>query len=101
MQLKVFTVYDSKAEAYMQPFYMQTTGQALRAFEDTVNDPDHQFHKHPADFTLFELGIFNDITGTFHLTEAKKSLTSALEVLGATSGATSFNQIKPYEVKKS
>lgn len=85
MLLKIFTVYDSKAESYLQPFYMQTTGQALRAFEDTVNDPEHQFHKHAADFTLFELGTFNDQTGTFQLFEAKKSLTSANEILAATS----------------
>lgn len=81
MLLKIFTVYDSKAEAYLQPFYMQSTGQALRSFEDTVNDTNTQFHKHAADFTLFEIGNFDDSTGTFKISESKTNLGSALEYL--------------------
>lgn len=80
MFLKIFTVYDSKTEAYMQPQFMQSTGQALRAFEDAVNDESHPFHKHAADFTLFELGTFDDQTGTFQTYPAKKSLTSGNEI---------------------
>lgn len=37
MKLKMFAVYDQKAEAYMNPFVMQTKGQAIRAWSDTVN----------------------------------------------------------------
>lgn len=85
MLLKVFTIYDSKAEAYLQPFFMQSTGQALRAFEDSVNDPNHQFNKHAADFTLFELGTYDDQTAIFSTFQAKKSLTCGNEILGVTS----------------
>ena len=57
---KIYTVYDEKAEAYLQPFYFEKLGQAKRAVADLVNDPDHQFGKHPSDFTLFFIGDFDD-----------------------------------------
>jgi len=53
MIMKMFSCYDSKAEAYMQPFFMNAKGQALRAFADLVNDGQSQFSKHPEDFVLF------------------------------------------------
>jgi len=77
--LKVFTVYDSKSDAYMQPFFMQTKGQAVRAFSDTVNDPKHQFYKHAEDFTLFELGSFDELSALFDLHLTPVSLGCAIE----------------------
>jgi len=65
MRLKVFTVFDIKAEAYLQPFFMTATGSAIRAFTELVNDKGHNFGKHPSDFTLFQLAEFDDATGEF------------------------------------
>lgn len=62
---RVFAVYDYKSEAYMQPFSMETTGQAIRAFSDSVNDPKSVWHRHPKDFVLYELGSFDDRQGIF------------------------------------
>jgi len=74
-----FTVYDSKAELYLPPFYNQTKGQAVRAFQDTTNTPEHSFHKHPEDFTLFYLGTYDDCTAKFDLEATPHSLGTALE----------------------
>jgi len=63
MILKVFSVYDDKAEAYMSPFYFHSRGQAIRAFSDTANDENSQLHKHSGDFTLFCIADFDDATG--------------------------------------
>ena len=79
MLLKIFTVFDSKVNAYMQPFFMTSTGQALRSFEDTVNDPSTQFYKHAADFTLFEIGTYDDAKAEFKISDAKTNLGCALE----------------------
>ena len=76
---KIFTVYDSKAELFMQPFFMPTTGQAIRSFEDTCNDSSTMFSKHPADFTLFEIGSFEDVTCEIYINDAKVNLGTALE----------------------
>ena len=62
-KLKVFAVRDSKAEAYMNPFFMRSRGEALRAFVSGVNDPQTQLCKFPADFTLFEIGEFDEESG--------------------------------------
>ena len=79
MLLKIFTVYDAKAEAYMQPFFMQSTGQALRSFEDTVNNPESIFNKHAEDFTIFEIGTFEDSNAFFQMHESKIPLGTAIE----------------------
>ena len=76
---KVFTVYDSKAEAYMQPFFSPTTGLAIRSFSEVANNKDHAFSKYPEDYTLFEIGEFNDIDGSIKMLDAKKSIGIALD----------------------
>jgi len=63
MRLRVFSVYDHKAKAYLPPFFMGEQGQAIRSFKDAVNSDGHQFCRHPEDYTLFEIGDFNDSTG--------------------------------------
>lgn len=79
MKSKVFTIYDSKMEAYMNPFLMATKGQALRAFTDNVNDPQSQLNRHPEDFTLFEIGEYDDHTGEYIMAKVKTALGVALE----------------------
>jgi hypothetical protein len=74
---KVFTVFDEKSEAYLQPFFLDTLGQAQRAMTDCVNDVNHQFCRHTSDYTLFQLGTFDDSNGLFEMD--KKSLGSLLE----------------------
>lgn len=63
MRLKVFSVYDSKAAAYLQPFFSTTVGLAMRSFGDAVKDEGHQFHRHAADYTLYQIGEFDDEKG--------------------------------------
>lgn len=74
---QVFTVFDEKSNAYLQPFYLDTVGQAKRAITDCVNDHTHAFGRHPSDYTLFHLGTFNDATGEY--LKDKKSLGSLVE----------------------
>jgi len=79
MLIQIFTVYDSKAEAYLQPFYMATKGQAVRAFTDMANDPNHSFYKHPEDYTLFHLGQYEDARASFHLQKTPAPIGKAIE----------------------
>lgn len=60
---KLFTVYDSKAEVYLTPFFMKSRGEALRAWSDIVNDSQSMFFRHGGDYTLFEVGEYDDATG--------------------------------------
>lgn len=62
MILKVFAVRDTKAQAFLQPFYSPSVGSALRAFSDAVNDGQCPFNKHPEDYILYEIGSYDDAT---------------------------------------
>ena len=81
MKTKMFTVYDKKAKSYLPPFYMQSTGQAMRTFEDTVNDKEHAFGKHPEDYVIFEVGSFDDQNCTFELHQTPITLAAAIELI--------------------
>jgi len=63
MILKIFTTFDSKAKAFMAPFFMHEDGMATRIFSQAINDEKHQFGKAPYDYTLFKIGELDDSTG--------------------------------------
>lgn len=80
MLLKVFSIYDSKAEAFLQPFFSKTKGDAIRSLTDLVNDDKHNFCKYSEDFTLFECGTWDDGSSIFNLHTAPTSVISFLEL---------------------
>ncbi len=80
--MKMFAVYDSKAEAYLPPWTAKTTAVALRRFEATAKDENSDFARFGADYTLFELGTWDEDTGLVQLYEAKMNLGTALELRG-------------------
>lgn len=85
-----FTVYDSKAETYMPPFFVPSKGLAIRAFEDCVNSDDHHFGKHPADYTLFSVGEFDTDNGVFEPC-GKISIGNGVEFLNPLKPGTNSN----------
>ena len=84
----VCSVHDSKAAAYLPPFLLPRSEMAVRTFSDCINSKDHQFSKHPADYTLFRLGMFDDEKGEFHLEIAPISEGNGVDFvdLSATAG---------------
>jgi hypothetical protein len=60
-------VRDSAMAAFMNPFVVQATGQAVRSFTDEVNRAaqDNALNQHPEDFELYQVGFFDDDTGEF------------------------------------
>lgn len=82
MKHNIFAVYDSKAEAYTTPFFDHAEGRAIRTFADCCNDPGHQFGKHPADYTLFQIGEYDDSLGTIDSTLVR-SIQNGLQLLEA------------------
>lgn len=72
--LKVFSVYDIKAETYMEPVSARAVGEGLRNFEDALTDNRSSLSKHPEDFIFYELGEFNEDTGLFNLLVAPREL---------------------------
>lgn len=60
MILNVFAVKDLKAKAFLQPFFSNSRGSAMRAFGDAVQDKNCPFNKHPEDYILYEIGTYDD-----------------------------------------
>lgn len=67
MHLHLFTIHDSKAESFLPPFYVPTVAVALRSFGSAANDPETKINQYPGDYTLFELGKFDQDTARFEL----------------------------------
>ena len=63
MKLLMFSVYDTATQAYMRPFYAQTQKLAERMFDDLVMDQNQEVFRHPEDYSLFQVGEFDDSTG--------------------------------------
>lgn len=80
MKIKFYAVYDKKALAYIMPFFMPNDGTAERAFFDTCNTEDHMFCKHPEDYSLYDIGSFEDTTGEVTVRGEPAFLTSAVIV---------------------
>lgn len=62
MKHLILSIFDSKANAYLPPWYAPTEATACRIFENSVIDPNTLFAKFPGDFTLFGIGVFDDET---------------------------------------
>lgn len=67
MKAIVCAVRDAKAEIFGQPIFSGTTGTVVRSFCDEVNRnaPDNPYFRHPSDYTLYQLGTYDDETGRF------------------------------------
>lgn len=68
MLWNVFGAFDLKARIYLTPAYDRSKGQALRSFSDACGNRDHVFAKHPEDFELHHIGVFDDETADYVVT---------------------------------
>lgn len=81
MSCEVFTVYDSAARRYMEPFFAETIEVACRMFRALCSKPEHQFNKFPEDYVLFHIGSYSGESGMLVPLEAPHSLGVALTFL--------------------
>jgi hypothetical protein len=84
METRIYSIYDSAAQAFITPFFMHNDGMALRAFSDNVNaKEENNISKHPDQFTLFHIGNYDDQTGQIESIEPK-SLGNGIEYVEPT-----------------
>ncbi len=84
MNHKMFTIFDEKAKAYLTPFFLPESGMAVRTFADCVNSETHQFGKHPSDYTLFTLGVWDDSDAQLNMFDRSISLGNGVEFIQPT-----------------
>lgn len=65
MNVKVFSLYDSKAEAFGSPVMYPTEGMAVRALKDVVNDSKTTVGQHPEDYIMYQIADYDDSKGEF------------------------------------
>lgn len=63
MQKGIFAIFDDKAAVFATPFFSPNEFVATRDLSSAVNDPMTSLFKHPADFSLYHLGDFDDASG--------------------------------------
>lgn len=68
MITKAFALYDTKAGMFHVPFFFPHMGQAIRAAIDIGTDLNTIIGRHPSDFALYQIGLYDDSTGTLSAT---------------------------------
>lgn len=63
MKLLVYSVYDTKGEAFGAPFFAANRNTGLRSFKMLAGDERSVINMNPSDFGLFEIGEFDNLTG--------------------------------------
>ncbi|WNK14039.1 MAG: nonstructural protein [Microvirus sp.] len=81
MNINVYSIFDHKAGIYSQPFYAINADVAARMFADLANDKSTSIGKHPADFTLTGLGVFDDGLGRFDNFDHPEHLMNAVQLV--------------------
>jgi len=75
----IFSVLDSAAGTFGSPWVVPHVGLAMRAFTDEVNSGSNNSDlvKHPEDFSLYEIGSYNDVTGIITPLDVPKLIAQA------------------------
>lgn len=80
MRLVAYTVFDTASGVYQRPFFMHADGEARRIFADLCADAEHPVGKHPEDYSLFRIGMYDDNKGVLSA-ETLECLCTGLEMV--------------------
>lgn len=81
MELKAYSIRDSKASIFNPPFYKKTHGEAERDFTTLCKDEKSTCAQYPEDFDLYFLGTYDDQTGVFKSLDTPQHITKAVNVI--------------------
>lgn len=79
-QQQVYTIHDSKGDAYSAPFHQFNEQLARRSFEAETMNPNSMISKFPEDFDLYHLGTFDIRTAKYELFDTPKHVVKATKV---------------------
>lgn len=74
MKIHVFSLLDVKIGSYGMPFFLNHPHGAVRACIELCNANDNVVSRHPADFALYHIAMFDDATGLFEPLDFPKHL---------------------------
>jgi len=73
MTYEIYTIFDSCAKSYNNPFYFLNDNIATRAATDLLKD-ENEISRHPTDFAMFKIGQFDPQTGEIFIYETRQCL---------------------------
>lgn len=81
MQWLLISIKDQAIDAFQPPHSVRAKGEAIRNFMDAVNDPQNKtLHAHPEQFSLYQVGHFDDHTGNLTNGVQPELLAQALDL---------------------
>lgn len=78
MELRVYSIRDSKAEIFNQPFFQKTDAEAQRSFAQLIRDPKSTINQFPEDYDLYFLGTYDDQTGVIKSMDTPQHMLKAI-----------------------
>lgn len=81
MRNSAYSIFDTKSLVYSNPFYALTHGAAIRIVTDAARDPNSQLSRHPADFVLYCVGVYDDQNGIFSPLDPKEHIVDIVALL--------------------
>ncbi|QCQ84725.1 nonstructural protein [Blackfly microvirus SF02] len=78
MLLNAYTLYDNKALVYSPPFFASAHGQAVRLVMEVAQDTNTTVGRHPSDFTLYCIGLFDDAAGSLLSADVREHISDVL-----------------------
>ncbi len=80
MKVQCYAIFDSCSGIYEKPFFSTADDLVRREFQDVATAADHIISKHPEHFSLWRLGVFNNVNGKLD-NETNECLWTALEAI--------------------
>lgn len=99
MKLKMFSVYDEKAQIYNKPFHFPNMETMKRTMIDLVLKDDNDVGKHPEDYLCYMIGEFDEDTGVLTGIPQKQICFRFSDLLAETKRAWA-QEIRPDELEK-
>lgn len=83
---RVYSLHDSKAAVYNMPFSSPNDALARRMVEDLVVDRNTTVGRHPSDFRLYCIGLFDDEKGLMQPFNVPEHIVDAVALVRIPSG---------------
>lgn len=80
MKHNVYSIFDTASGLYSRPLFSQSDGEANRLFVDLCTDSEHPVAKHPEDYSIHRIGVYDDTKG-FLTNEDNECLQTGLEAV--------------------
>lgn len=76
-----YVIFDIKSLGYGLPFFAVNDATAKRIVADAAQDPDTSLGRHPADFILYKIGIYDNEKPLLIGFDAKEHIADVIQLL--------------------